>query len=71
MARTGENYRRREQRTPLGGGGVVGRCAAYEFEAAIQMSDDTGAAKGCKGFAGHPLKPGGFFNFQADSMTGW
>ena len=67
----------REQRTPLAGDGVVVRSAADEFVVAIESADQSGSAEGgdeltaCvmeKADVGN-LKPDGFFNFHAASMT--
>jgi hypothetical protein len=66
-----------EQRTPFAGGGMVFRCAADEFVLAIELADKAGRAEGgdeltaCvmeKAEVGN-LKPDGFFNFHAASMT--
>jgi len=66
-----------EQGTPLAGGGVVGRRAANEFVAAIGVFHQSGEAEKPDGLAAGTmnkveageLKPEGFFNLHADSLT--
>jgi hypothetical protein len=73
----GEYHFGGEERTPLAGGGVVARRAADEFVAAIGVFHQSGGAENPDGLEagttdnveGGKLKPDGFFDFHAASMT--